>query len=326
MSSSVWAVVSEDTDPHFNLALEGHLLDAITDGDRVLFLYRNRESVVVGRHQNPWIECDLHRMRRDGVLLARRQSGGGAVFHDLGNTNYSLLSSRADYDQDAGFDVVLAALRGLGLPVERNERNDLVASGRKFSGSAFRHRRGRSFQHGTLLIDADLEGLGRYLAAPKRAIAAKGTESVRSGVINLSELDGRVTHAAVCEALVDSVAHRFASAPIEVQRISRRTAPRHVLEASHELRSWEWLFGKTPDFEHRVESQLGWTATLHVHRGVIDAVSVEATDPTDTERTAVLASLVGCRYEAGALCRRLGERASRQTAVVLCKILEGEIP
>jgi lipoate-protein ligase A len=326
MGSSVWAVVSEDTDPHFNLALEGHLLDSVSNGDRVLFLYRNRDSVVVGRHQNPWIECDLRRMKRDGVLLARRQSGGGAVFHDLGNTNYSLLSTRADYDQDAGFDMVLAALRGLGLPVERNERNDLVAAGRKFSGSAFRHRRGRSFQHGTLLIDADLDRLVRYLAAPKRTIAAKGTESVRSGVINLSELDGRVTHSAVCDALVDSFTRRFASDPIEVHRISRRTAPKLVREASHELRSWEWLFGKTPDFEHRVASPLGWTATLHVHRGVIDDVSVEASDPTDSDFTAVLASLVGCRYEAGALCRRLGERASRQRAVVLCKILEEEIP
>jgi lipoate-protein ligase A len=353
VSPPLRAFISTQTDPHLNFAIENSLLESVSEGDRILFLYRNRDSVVIGRHQNPWIECDLKLMRRDGVLLARRQSGGGAVFHDLGNTNYSLLSSRADYDEDRGFAVVLNALRDLGLDVERNERNDLVYRGRKFSGSAFRHRRGRSFQHGTLLVAADLDRLTRYLSAPSRRIAAKGTASVRSGVVNLSQIRADVDHEQICRAVVESFGREYGAA--ESALISEADVTEEAYRAAHELRSWEWLFGKSPDFRHELAispappttAGRSISATFTVHRGVVRSVETvpAATSPSTpadvrerttramlnggpsrTDVVAALDSLIGCRYESTELCRCLAGRAPRQTAALLCKMLEEEIP
>lgn len=348
-------VRSESTDPHLNLALEDALLDRIEPGSRTLFLCRNRDSVIVGRHQNPWIECDLFAMRSDGVLLARRQSGGGAVFHDTGNTNYSFLAAKAEYDQDAGFQIVLHALADLGIRAERTERNDIVHGGRKFSGSAFRHRRGRSFHHGTLLLSADLDRLVRYLRAPARRITAKGTASIRSRVVNLSELDGRISHDAVCDAIARRFLERYhgrharpgvtgepdpagspgaspaarrdvgGRPPMEIFEEGR--AWEEVHQAARELRTWEWVFGKSPDFEHEVRIKRHRAAGVaaevrfHVHRGVIDKVTCSAGDVPGA-----LTRIVGARYEAAALCRRLAETAPRHVALELCKILEQEIP
>lgn len=354
MSSSLKAFISTVTDPHLNLAIEDSLLQSVSGSDHILFLYRNRDSVVIGRHQNPWVECDLRLMRSDGVLLARRQSGGGAVFHDLGNTNYSLISSRADYDEDRGFAVVLNALRDLEFDVERNERNDLVYRGRKFSGSAFRHRRAQSFQHGTLLVAADLDRLTRYLSAPIRRIAAKGTTSVRSGVVNLSEIRTDVDHELICRAIVESFVREYGAGAIEPALISESDVAEEVYHAAHELRSWEWLFAKSPDFRHELaippvpHAAAGQpiAAAFTVHRGVVR--SVETTPAAASRRVpgdvadstaepvpayvstdsvvAALESLVGCRYESTELCRCLAGRGPRQTAARLCKMLEEEIP
>lgn len=366
MRPSLRAFVSTLTDPHLNLAIEDSLLQSVTEGERVLFLYRNRDSVVIGRHQNPWIECDLKLMRSDGVLLARRQSGGGAVFHDLGNTNYSLISSRAAYDEERGFAVVLDGLRNLGLEVERNERNDLVHRGRKFSGSAFRHRRGRSFQHGTLLVAANLDRLTRYLSAPLRRIEAKGTASVRSGVVNLSEIRHSLDHDLICGAIADSFGSHYGSGGLAPILLDASDVSDAVERGAHELRSWEWLFGKSPDFRHELSLPIESTGTsrasldvvFSVHRGVVRSIDITVFDgdrrrsdevelggataresdaagdggapsglpaPTDSFVGAV-ESLVGCRYESAELCRRLAGRAPRQTAVLLCKMLEEEIP
>jgi hypothetical protein len=306
-------------------------------------------------------------MRGDGVLLARRQSGGGAVYHDLGNTNYSFLCAKEEYKQDDGFEIVLGALATLGIRAVRTERNDLVCDGLKFSGSAFRHRRGRSFHHGTLLLNANLDKLTSYLRAPVRRIATKGTPSVRSRVVNLHEVSREATHESVCTAIarrfyeyfgksasaaeggqsarprrwdgggeqvVQSLEWKPSSAEsgIAEERFIRLFGEEElnasVFEAAHRLRSWEWLFGKSPDFEHVLSPPFPATTSLrmHIHRGLIRKVEYDDERTASPELKSALQCLIGCRYDAQTLCGRLAPCAPRQLATELCKMLEEEIP
>jgi lipoate-protein ligase A len=159
-------VESVSHDPWFNLALEEWLFESAGPEEMVFYLWRNGPTVVIGRHQNPWVECRLEDMDRDGVKLARRPTGGGAVYHDLGNTNFTFTCRRDVYDVERQIGVILDGLRRVGVEARFSGRNDIVVGDRKVSGSAFRGRKDRWLHHGTLLLHADLGRLGHYLTAP----------------------------------------------------------------------------------------------------------------------------------------------------------------
>ena len=160
-------------DPYFNLAMEKWLCDHL-DGRRILYLWQNEHTVVIGKNQNPLKECRLAALKQDGGLLARRCSGGGAVYHDLGNLNFTFLVREADYSVPRQLEVILHALNALGIPAERSGRNDILADGRKCSGNAFYRSEGRCYHHGTLLVDVDRAAMSRYLTVDPAKLAAKG--------------------------------------------------------------------------------------------------------------------------------------------------------
>ena len=131
------------TDPHRNLAVEQALLEMVGEDTCILYLWQNRHTVVIGRNQNAWRECRTGQMETDGVFLARRLSGGGAVFHDLGNLNFTFLVRKPGYDLNRQLGVIVEACRLMGIPAERSGRNDVLTGGRKFSGNAFYEHQGR---------------------------------------------------------------------------------------------------------------------------------------------------------------------------------------
>ncbi|MCL2010531.1 MAG: lipoate--protein ligase [Synergistaceae bacterium] len=187
-------------DPYENLALEQYLTRTAAPDSCLLFLWQNAGAVVIGRNQNSRAECNLDAMRADGVLLARRLSGGGAVYHDLGNLNFSFIAQRGVYDENRQLDVVARAVNSLGLSREakRSGRNDLEIDGAKFSGNAFL-RAENCCHHGTILIRTDFDKLAKYLNVSSAKLAAKGVPSVRSRVVNLSSL-GDVTVSSMKES------------------------------------------------------------------------------------------------------------------------------
>ena len=160
--STLRLLISDSYDPWFNLAVEECIFRQMPATQRVLFLWRNADTVVIGRAQNPWKECNTRRMEEDNVRLARRSSGGGAVFHDLGNLNFTFSVTEENYDLHRQQQVILAACRLLGLRAELSGRNDLLAEGRKFSGNSFYAHNGRAFHNGTLLVDADMQISGTF--------------------------------------------------------------------------------------------------------------------------------------------------------------------
>ncbi len=165
--SSLRLLISDSYDPWFNLAVEECIFRQMSPNQRVLFLWRNADTVVIGRAQNPWKECNTRRMEQDGVKLARRSSGGGAVFHDLGNTCFTFMAGKPGYDKTISTQIILNALASLGIQATASGRNDLVVINgedeRKVSGSAYKETKDRGFHHGTLLLNADLSRLADYL-------------------------------------------------------------------------------------------------------------------------------------------------------------------
>ncbi len=206
--STLRLLLSDSYDPWFNLAVEECIFRQMPATQRVLFLWRNADTVVIGRAQNPWKECNTRRMEEDHVRLARRSSGGGAVFHDLGNTCFTFMAGKPEYDKTVSTAIVLAALNSLGVTADASGRNDLVvktdSGDRKVSGSAYRETMDRGFHHGTLLLNADLSRLANYLNPDQKKLQAKGITSVRGRVANLVELLPGITHQQVCEAIQEA--------------------------------------------------------------------------------------------------------------------------
>jgi lipoate-protein ligase A len=240
-------VASASRDVFFNLALEDRLFRGLAPGERLLFLWRNDPAVVVGRYQNPWIECRLSEMEREGVVLARRQSGGGAVYHDGGNLCMTFMGPKAGYDRRANIDLVVGILRAAGVDAEANERNDVLAAGRKVSGSAYRECADRAFHHATLLFHADLDRLTRFLRPGTRFDAAKGTASVRSPVANLRDLGGPAV-----EDFSGLLAGAFAPGS-PVRELGEEAADAELAALRERWSGWDWIYGSCPEFTVSLE-------------------------------------------------------------------------
>ncbi|KAE8147281.1 hypothetical protein BDV25DRAFT_142892 [Aspergillus avenaceus] len=282
---------SLSTDPYVNLSIEHFLLDHAPADSSILFLYINQPCVVIGRNQNPWLETNLRALRNDrepdrttdGALYVRRRSGGGAVYHDEGNLNYSVISPRTAFTRDKHAEMVVRALHRVGATATSvNDRHDIVLvmddnTPRKISGSAFKLTRHRALHHGTCLLDTpNIDRLGSFLRSPARDyIKAKGVESVRSPVANVSSAfaDAMVPFSIqrVIASVVEEFAHLYQVHPDAVRRAQRAYADEPELFAGDtwvagavgepqgygepeikkgldELMSLEWKYTQTPQF------------------------------------------------------------------------------
>lgn len=169
------------TDPHFNMSFDEYCLQRLPSDDCVFYLWQNRPSVIIGHNQDARREVNLEYLQEHGIVLARRVTGGGAVYHDLQNLNYSIVGRRPR------IDVIVEALRSLGVPAELTGRNDIFVEGRKVSGFARSVYHQRELIHGTLMYDVDIDVLTRALDTPESKLNRKGVASVRSRVANLKD-------------------------------------------------------------------------------------------------------------------------------------------
>lgn len=307
--------ISDSHDPWFNLAVEECIFREM-NAQKILFLWRNAETVVIGQSQNPWKECNTRRMEQDGIRLARRSSGGGAVFHDLGNTCFTFMAGKPGYDKTVSTGIILHALSTLGINASASGRNDLVidtADGiRKISGSAYRETQDRGFHHGTLLLNADLNRLADYLNPDPKKLQAKGITSVRSRVANLAEYVPGLTHQQVCEAIAQAFFDYYGSS-VQPEVISPDVFPdlTHFSEQFEKQSSWQWNFGKAPAFSHLLNTRFVWGGVdifFDVEHGAISRAQIftDSLHPAPLQQLAAL--LVGCGYRSEAVtacCQRV---------------------
>lgn len=256
MISTLKRIETDCTDPYRNLAAEKLLTLGVREGECVLFLWQNRRTVVIGRNQNAWEECSVRQLEADGGYLARRLSGGGAVYHDLGNLNFSFLVRKADYDPEKQSDVIRRAAEKLGIAARRTGRNDLEAGGRKFSGNAYYETRGCCCHHGTVMFDVDTETLIRYLTVSGGKLQSKGVSSVRSRVINLKEICPDITINRLKDAIIGAFGELYGLRvqPLEAGRLSETD----ILRETEAFSSVDWLFPPRIPFNAVLENRCDW--------------------------------------------------------------------
>lgn len=292
------------TEPERNLATEEYLLFHTEPGECILYLWQNQHTVVIGKNQNCWKECNVSLLNEEGGRLVRRLSGGGAVYHDLGNLNFTFLVRKADYDLDRQLKVIAGAVGAFGIPVEKSGRNDLLAAGRKFSGNAFFESRDFCYHHGTLLVDVNTEKMGRYLTVSKEKLKSKGVDSVRSRVGNLKELCPEMTIRSLSEAMKKSFEEVYG---VRSQQIcfADGGALAEVENLREKYLSWEWKYGRKLPFTHAISGRFPWGGVelqLEVDSGVIQKAALY-TDSLCTEISAFAAELEGLAYEKNILCQ-----------------------
>ncbi len=250
-------VESDSFDPWLNLAVEEYLLYSFAKENIVLYLWQNENTVVIGRNQNAWQECRLDNLHRDGGKLARRLSGGGAVFHDLGNLNFTFLLPKREYDLHRQLSVIVDGVKSVGIDAHFSGRNDILAEGRKFSGNAFYHGQYASYHHGTILVDVDTRRLSEYLNVSRAKIESKGVKSVVSRVVNLRELKPDLTIERMKEAMYMGFAEEYGRIYEVLDFDELRKSP-DVKSLYGKYSSKEWLLGKSPEFNFKIGNRFSW--------------------------------------------------------------------
>lgn len=248
-------ILGNQHNPYLNLAVESNLLDNFLPNTISLFLWKNRQTVVIGTNQNPYSECDIDSLLTEGGFLARRRTGGGAVYHDLGNLNFSFVADKNIYDVKRQMQVIQKALLDFNLETEVSGRNDITYQGRKFSGNAFAKTKNQGLHHGTILIKTDSERLQKYLKVKPAKLHKHGVKSVSSRVINLSEVADITS-----ENIIPHLTKAFEDVYQETATIISfdDLCDDKAIRLSQHIGSNEYLFGKWKEFHTKKSATFDW--------------------------------------------------------------------
>jgi lipoate-protein ligase A len=276
--------LSRSNNPYFNLAFEEYLVHNADKNEQVLFLWQNQNTVVIGRNQNPWKECNLQELNLQQGKLVRRLSGGGAVYHDLGNLNFTFISSFSEKKVEENIGIIISALASNGIDAVFSGKNDILVQGYKVSGNAFFVENDILCHHGTLLIDSHLEKLNSFLTVSEQKLRSKGIDSVKARVKNLKELNEAITVETLIHSLTsvfvpdgkDSVIEWVNEDCMENQFTNRKD----LQERIKGFESWDWNFGSSPEFNLHVSERFSW-GEVDLYLIVKDGFVVDAEITTD---------------------------------------------
>ena len=326
MVNKICHFIGESVDPYRNLAIEQYLMETVGEDTCILYLWQNSQTVVIGRNQNAWAECRTTELNQDGGHLARRLSGGGAVYHDMGNLNFTFLVSKKNYDLKKQLQVIVEACRNLGIDAQITGRNDVAADGRKFSGNAFFDSKGQAYHHGTLLVDVDMTMLGKYLMPSKAKLQSKGVDSVRSRVVNLKELCPSLT----IERMKEEMCKAFQTVyGMESEALCEQQFDFDYVNLLQERNaSWDWNYGKSLPATFTGETRFPWGGIdlqLQVEKGYVTEAAVYS-DAMEWEIAQVLrTALTGCRFSMPELLAAIADAdLPEQIRKDLCGFIESQ--
>ena len=292
-------VANNHTDPRTNLSLEEFLLRHASAEGMLLFFYVNEPAVIIGRNQNAFEEVDPDYLAANGIQLVRRLSGGGTVYHDSGNLNFSFISpERNDLHNFAKFtDPIVAVLAQLGIQAELRNRSSLFVGDEKISGNAQYASRGRVLSHGTLLFDAELAQLNRAVQPRPLSIQSKAVQSVRANVTNISSLLPQPMTLAQFQQMI--LRHLFGETIATYELTGDDWAKVEQIRAER-YESWDWNIGRSPKFTVRRNGHLsaGWVEIeLEVVNGRVQYSKIKADSISQPSIASLSSALTGCRYE-----------------------------
>ncbi len=272
-------IINSSRDPYFNLALEEYALKNMSASEEYFILWQDEPTVVVGRNQNTIAEINSAYIKEKGINVVRRLSGGGAVYHDRGNLNFTFIVNedrRSSFDFEKYTRPVIEALHRIGIEAENNGRNDITIDGRKFSGNAQFRYRGRLLHHGTILFNSSLEEMAAALNVSEEKISSKGIKSIRSRVTNIAE---HLSEAMDIEEFKNILTGTIFSG--EEKALSHHLSELD-LDAINRLReqkyqSWEWVYGASPAFNIKKKRKFSWgniEMRLDVKKGLIEGCKI----------------------------------------------------
>lgn len=253
-----------NTDPYYNMAFDEYCLESLPIDEPVFYLWQNRPAVIVGFNQEVNTEVHLEYLRDHDIALVRRVTGGGAVYHDLGNLNYTIVGRSEDLERDYPeyASLMMKALQDMGIPATLSGRNDILVEGRKVSGFAKRVCRNRLMVHGTLMYDVDLDVLMQVLCPPATKLQSKGIASVRSRVANLCEYLPQPTDIQQFARRLEEILSRHYADEEYLMQPEELESIRQL--ADEKFRRWEWNYGRSPKATLSHSARLA-CGTVEVH-------------------------------------------------------------
>lgn len=300
-------IESNQFNPYRNLAVEEYLLLHCENNECILYLWQNQRTIVIGRNQNAWKECRTEKLEQEGGHLARRLSGGGAVYHDLGNLNFTFLVRKENYDKEKQLQVILRAVQKLGINAEKSGRNDILINGRKFSGNAYYEQKEYCYHHGTLMVNVDTEVLSEYLTVSKEKLKSKGVDSVRSRVANLSEFLPELTIDMLKNVMKEAFEEVYgrSAAVSDIEDLDQK----EVEQRTKSFSSWKWIYGKKLDFQSELSTRFEWgelTLQFRVDSGRMEEVQVYSDSLRPDLIQKIPQYLKNIRYDRQSICMELG--------------------
>jgi len=283
------------TDPRLNLALEEYLLRNVRLDDPILLFYINEPSVILGRNQNLWEEVDLDYVEAHGVHIVRRLSGGGAVYHDKGNLNFSFISTGSEnlHNFRMFTEPVIRVLNQLGVPAELHGKSDIYASGKKMSGNAQYLTGQRMVSHGTILFDSDLEALLHALNPSQVQIESKAVQSIRAKVTNIVDWLPEMPIETLKQALLTGIFERTEIPTYELTE-DEWAKVQEIKESRYD--SWEWNNGRSPKCTIHKEAPTG-LVSIQIERGCIKAIEISGDMESIPNLKLLTTQLIGSRYQ-----------------------------
>ncbi|MTB47689.1 lipoate--protein ligase [Streptococcus uberis] len=295
-------IVNKSNNPAYNIALEAYAFRELLSEDEIFILWINEPAIIIGKHQNTIQEINKEYIDAHGIHVARRLSGGGAVYHDLNNLNYTIISNKSEegaFDFKTFSQPVIETLADLGVKAEFTGRNDLEINGKKFCGNAQAYYKGRMMHHGCLLFDVDMTVLGDALKVSKDKIESKGIKSVRARVTNiLDELPEKITVNEFSDKILAKMKETYPDMTEYV--FSEDELAKIQKSADEQFGNWDWVYGKAPEYtiERNVRYPAGKINTFaNVEKSIIKNIKIYGDffgikDVKDIEEL-----LVGTRYE-----------------------------
>ncbi|GAB6710016.1 lipoate--protein ligase [Streptococcus uberis] len=295
-------IVNKSNNPAYNIALEAYAFRELLSEDEIFILWINEPAIIIGKHQNTIQEINKEYIDAHGIHVARRLSGGGTVYHDLNNLNYTIISNKSEegaFDFKTFSQPVIETLADLGVKAEFTGRNDLEIKGKKFCGNAQAYYKGRMMHHGCLLFDVDMTVLGDALKVSKDKIESKGIKSVRARVTNIiDELPEKITVNEFSDKILAKMKETYPDMTEYV--LSEDELAKIQKSADEQFGNWDWVYGKAPEYtiERNVRYPAGKINTFaNVEKSIIKNIKIYGDffgikDVQDIEEL-----LVGTRYE-----------------------------